>query len=194
MQRLNYHHLHYFWFVARHGKLTEAASMLHVSQSALSTQIRTLEDSLGQALFTREGRSLKLTEAGQIAFSYADEIFRRGEELEAVLANRHVPERESVRIGAVATLSRNFQDAFIAPLLEREDVHLVIESGRLPDLLERLGRHSLELVLSNVPVTSNDQNPWRCRKLARQQVSPTTWSTHRWRCPAPAATSASPST
>jgi LysR family transcriptional activator of nhaA len=171
MQRLNYHHLHYFWFVARTGKLTEAASHLRVAQSALSTQIRQLEEALGQQLFLREGRTLKLTEAGRIAFSYAEDIFRRGEELSAVLTKGHGPERPSVRIGAVATLSRNFQDTFLAPLLERKDVHLVMESGRLQDLLERLDRHALDLVLSNTPVVGDEEKQWRCRRLARQQVS-----------------------
>ena len=64
MQRLNYHHLHYFWAVAKEGNLTRAAARLHVSQSALSTQIKQLEEQLGQALFERQGRSLVLTEAG----------------------------------------------------------------------------------------------------------------------------------
>ncbi len=75
MSRLNYHHLHYFWAVAKEGNLTRAALQLHVSQSALSTQIKQLEDQLGQALFTREGRVLQLTEAGRVALTYADTIF-----------------------------------------------------------------------------------------------------------------------
>lgn len=75
--KLNYHHLYYFWMVARTGHLTQAANALHISQSALSGQIRKLEASLGHDLFIREGRRLKLSEAGRMAFSYAEEIFRQ---------------------------------------------------------------------------------------------------------------------
>ena len=171
MQRLNYHHLHYFWSVARTGKLTEAARMLRISQSALSTQIRQLEDMLGQPLFVRSGRRLVLSEAGQIAFSYADEIFKQGEELAAVLAGGEFMERKLIRVGAVATLSRNFQEAFIAPLLDRADVALIMQSGRLEDLLSALGTHSLDLILSNQPVRGDGEHPWRCRRIARQKVA-----------------------
>lgn len=171
MQRLNYHHLHYFWTVARQGNLTRAAEMLHVSQSALSIQIRRLEDAMGQALFIREGRGLTLSEAGHIAFAYAEEIFSRGEELKAVLCGGGLQERQRLRIGAVATLSRNFQEAFIGPLLSRQDVALVLQSGRLHDLLTALNSHALDLVLSNVAVRGDAEHPWRCRRIARQQVS-----------------------
>jgi LysR family transcriptional activator of nhaA len=75
MTPLNFHHLRYFWAVAKEGNLTRAARQLHVSQSALSAQIRQLEADLGQRLFHRTGRTLTLTEAGQVALSYADEIF-----------------------------------------------------------------------------------------------------------------------
>mgnify|MGYP002080140682 CR=1 FL=1 len=81
MLRLNYHHLHYFWAVAKEGHLTRAAEHLHVSQSALSAQIRQLEEQLGQALFERRGRTLVLTEPGRLALAYADTIFASGAEL-----------------------------------------------------------------------------------------------------------------
>ena len=83
--RLNYRHLYYFWIVAKEGHLTRVAEQLHVSQSALSTQIRQLEEQLGQPLFARVGRGLKLTEAGQLALGYADSIFAAGAELTALL-------------------------------------------------------------------------------------------------------------
>ncbi len=171
MRRLNYHHLHYFWVVARQGKLTEAARLLRVSQSALSMQIRQLEDQLGQELFLRRGRSLELTEAGRITFSYADRIFRQGEELQAYLEEGIRPHRHLVRIGSVATLSRNFQEGFVRPVIDRKDVHLVMQSGRLEDMLSRLAAHSIDLLLSNVPVPGDEEHPWRSRLVARQAVS-----------------------
>jgi LysR family transcriptional regulator, transcriptional activator of nhaA len=180
MSRLNYHHLRYFWAVAKEGNLTRAAAQLHVSQSALSTQIKQLEDQLGQVLFTRAGRALELTEAGRVALNYADTIFDTGNELSSLMRDgkRIVSvapgakrERQVLRIGAVATLSRNFQENFIKPLLALPDVTLVLQSGSLDELLTRLSIHNIDLVLSNRRVHSDVSHPWRCRRIARQPVS-----------------------
>ncbi len=171
MSRLNYHHLHYFWAVAKEGNLTRAASRLHVSQSALSVQIRQLEDQLGQALFERRGRTLQLTEAGRLAMSYAESIFAAGGELVALLREGRRENRQVLRIGAVSTLSRNFQENFLRPLLERDDVELVLQSGGLAELLGRLRVHTLDVVLSNRRVHGTTDDPWRCRRIARQPVS-----------------------
>ena len=135
MSRLNFHHLRYFWAVAKEGNLTRAAGQLHVSQSALSAQIKDLETQLGQLLFHRTGRTLTLTEAGQVAFNYAETIFATGNELIAVLREGRREERQVLRIGAVATVSRNFQENFIRPALDRADVELVLISAGLPELL-----------------------------------------------------------
>ena len=171
MAQLNFHHLNYFRAVARAGSLTGAARQLHISQSALSTQIRQLEDRLGQALFERRGRSLVLTEAGRIALDYAESIHASASELLAVLRDGGGPARKLLRIGAVATLSRNFQESFVEPLLGRDDVTLVLHSGSLGELLTRLSAHQLDLVLSNRRVDADAEHPWRCRRIARQPVS-----------------------
>jgi len=171
MSRLNFHHLHYFWAVAKEGHLTRAATRLHVSQSALSAQIRLLEEQLGHALFTRTGRTLQLTEAGRMALTYAETIFASGNELMALLRDGVRQTRQVLRIGAVATLSRNFQENFVKPLLSRSDVELVLQSGSLEDLLPRLRVHALDLVLSNRRVHAVADHPWRCRSIARQPVS-----------------------
>jgi LysR family transcriptional regulator, transcriptional activator of nhaA len=171
MARLNYHHLHYFWAVAKEGNLTRAAAHLHVSQSALSTQIRQLEEQLGQTLFERRGRELVLTESGHLALGYADTIFASGTELLALLKDGRRAKRQVLRIGAVATLSRNFQDNFLAPLLQRDEVDLVLQSASLQDLLARLRAHTLDLILSNRRVQASADDPWRCQRIARQPVS-----------------------
>ena len=142
-----------------------------MSQSALSTQIRQLEEQLGLALFERRGRVLVLTEAGRLALGYADGIFTAGTELMAVLSGGRRREHQVLRIGAVATLSRNFQENFLRPMLEREDVELVLQSGSLGELLPRLRVHTLDLVLSNRRVVAGTDDPWRCRRIARQPVS-----------------------
>lgn len=171
MSRLNFHHLHYFWAVAKEGHLTRAAARLHVSQSVLSTQIKRLEEQLGHALFKRVGRTLQLTEAGRMTLTYAESIFTSGNELMALLRDGGTQARQVLRIGSVATLSRNFQENFVRPLLERSDVSLVLQSGSLEELLQRLRVHTLDLVLSNRRVHADAEHPWRCRLLARQPVS-----------------------
>ena len=169
--RLNYHHLYYFWAVAQQGNLTRAAEQLHVSQSALSVQIKQLETQIGQPLFAREGRHLVPTEAGRIAVDYASQIFASGDELLATLRNGAGRGQQVLRIGAVATLSRNFQESFIKPLMDRADVELVLFSGGLTDLLTRLSAHSVDLVLSNRRVHGDATNGLRCQRIARQPVS-----------------------
>lgn len=169
--KLNYHHLHYFWAVAKDGNLTRTAAQLHVSQSALSSQIKSLEEDLGQALFLREGRRLHLTEAGRLALTYAETIFSTGNELYALMKNGESHKRQTVRIGAVATLSRNFQENFVRPLLRVSNIDMVLQSGTLTDLLTRLSVHSLDLVLSNRRVHRDAHNPWQSHRIARQPVS-----------------------
>jgi LysR family transcriptional regulator, transcriptional activator of nhaA len=167
---LNFHHLRYFWAVAKDGNLTRTAARLRVSQSALSTQIRQLEDALGEQLFLREGRALKLSEAGHIAFAHAADIFAAGDELVATLKEGRGG-AQPLRLGAVATLSRNFQESFIRPLLRDGRARLRLESGRLGDLLGNLDEHELDLVLSNRAVQREPGRAWRCRRIARQGVS-----------------------
>lgn len=85
MSRLNYHHLYYFWSVARIGNLTQAAKELHLSQSALSTQIKQLEHTINIELFERKGRTLALTDMGKRVQMYANDIFTKGEELSSFI-------------------------------------------------------------------------------------------------------------
>lgn len=169
MRRLNFHHLHYFWAVAKEGNLTRAAQSLHVSQSSLSTQIRALEEQLGHPLFIRSGRSLLLTEAGRMALDYADTIFALGSELQTTLQGSQQAS-QALRIGAVATLSRNFQENLLRPLLGREDLRITLESGSLDELLERLALHKLDVVLTNKAVSADAQRTWQCRLLDRQTL------------------------
>lgn len=170
LSRLNYRHLYYFWMVAKEGHLTRVAEQMHLSQSALSMQIRQLEEQLGYALFLREGRALKLTELGHVVLDYADNIFAMGNELIEVVAAGRGHRSQRLRVGAVATLSRNFQENFLRPVMGMDDVKLVLESGTLDELLGRLAVHKLDIVLSNRPVNADEERAWRCRRIARQPV------------------------
>jgi LysR family transcriptional activator of nhaA len=171
MAFLNYHHLRYFRAIANEGVLTRAAEHLGISQSALSVQLGKLEDSLGQKLFSREHKTLVLTEAGKLVLDYAESIFRTGEELMDTLQHRSIGKRQVVRIGAVATMSRNFQLEVVRPLLDRPDVELVLRSGSLRDLLTQLEAHTIDLILSNLPVRRDAETGWHCHLLAEQPVS-----------------------
>lgn len=169
MPDLNYHHLRYFQVVAREGHLTRAAQRLNVSQSALSSQIRLLEERLGQPLFERRGRALHLTEAGRIALDHADSIFEIGDQL-ASLLGRRAETRRPLRIGAIATLSRNFQLAFLKPVLGRDDVAVVLSSGGRVELFEALARLQLDLVLTNQPPDADAPKSFVVHRIAEQEV------------------------
>ncbi|WMW82585.1 LysR family transcriptional regulator [Undibacterium cyanobacteriorum] len=170
LKQLNFHHLFYFWRVAKNGHLTRTADELHTSQSALSAQIKQLEDHLGQALFKRDGRRLSLTENGQIVFSYAETIFGLGQEMLGRLRGQSGATRH-IRIGSVSTMSRNYQENKIRPLLSNPAISLSLESGHLHDLLDRLHEHQLDLVLANQTLPSNANRPLHCQFLGSQTVS-----------------------
>lgn len=170
MASLNYNHLRYFWAVANEGHLTRAAARLNVSQSALSIQIRKLEDHLGHALFERRGRQLILTEAGQIVLDHADAIFAMGEELIGTLAKRDVTSRQVLRVGALSTLSRNFQIQFLRPVLGAENVEVIVRSGSLAELLRGLEAHRMDVVLTNLLPQRDAATPWISHKIAEQPV------------------------
>lgn len=170
LEQLNFHHLFYFWRVARMGHLTRAAQELHTSQSALSAQIKQLEDRLGEALFEREGRRLVLTDTGQLVLYYAESIFGLSQEMLGRLQGRS----EGVirlRVGSVATMSRNYQENWIRPLLADPSVVLTLESGLLEGLLERLVQHQLDVVLANETVPTDADRPLHCRFLGSQAIS-----------------------
>ncbi len=170
MDALNYHHLRYFHAVAHDGNLTRAAARMHVSQSALSAQIGKLESRLGLELFERRGRRLHLTEAGRIALEHADVIFAAGDELVATLGGTDRT-RRLLRVGALATLSRNFQIGLLRPMLSRGDVEVVLRSGSEAELLRALERLELDVVLLNRSPTPATAAPFVSHLLAEQRVS-----------------------
>ncbi len=170
MLDFNYRHLAYFRAVAHEGNLTRAADSLHVSQSAVSVQIRKLEKALGHELFERRNRSLVLTEAGRIALDHADEIFSLGDDLVGTLAETG-RDRLILRVGSMATLSRNFQLGFLEPLILRDDVELVVRSGPVHDLLRQLEAHQIDVLLANWAPPRDAGTRWVTHPMARQDVS-----------------------
>ena len=171
MNEINFHHLRYFWAVANEGNLTRAAKQLFVSQSAVSVQIKKLEEQLGHALFDRVGRRMVLTEAGIIALEYANTVFRLGDELLGTLGTQGEPTRRILRIGTPVSLSRNFQLEFLRPLLARDDVEVVVRSGTLDALLRAVEEHSLDVCLSNTAPQRETGVGWVAHRLDEQPVS-----------------------
>lgn len=151
---LNYHHLLYFWTVAKEGGITPAAEALHLSQPTLSTQIGKLEKSLGVKLFDRKGRSMVLTDTGQTVYRYADEIFSLGREmLDAV---RGMPSDQAIRllVGVPDVLPKLIVYRLLKPALELDEkVKLICHEGKLNDLLSDLALHRLDIVLADSPLT-----------------------------------------
>ena len=171
MPYLNYHHLKYFRAIARQGGLTKAAEHLNVSPSSLSVQLKALEDQLGHALFLREGKSLILTDAGKIALSYAESVFKSGDDLLATMRGLGTDNRKILRVGAVSNLSRNFQLNFLSELIVREDVEIIIHSGTLSEMLSQLQNLSIDLVLSNQAAPVEIHSEWKNKLISDQTVS-----------------------
>lgn len=171
MANLNFNHLRYFWAVAHEGSLTRAAERMNLSQSALSVQIQKLEHQMGHPLFERVGKKLVLTEAGKIALDYSDTVFKAGDELLSVLRGSPLASRQILRVGALTTLSRNFQLEFLRPLVGRTDVELVVRSGNLRDLLAQLEAHAVDVVLANSTAPRDTRSSLRNHLLNEQPVS-----------------------
>ena len=169
MDTLNYHHLRYFREVAHEGNLTRTADRVNLSQSALSTQIKTLEDRLGHKLFDRVGRQLVLTEVGRIALDHADRIFGTGEELVSILKGVHTA-TPPLRVGALSTLSRNFQLRFLAPLIASGDVAMELTSGSADVLFEGLRSLKLDVLLTTEPPHGGYGGDLTAHRLAEQSV------------------------
>jgi LysR family transcriptional regulator, transcriptional activator of nhaA len=155
VHNLNYQHLKYFWAVARSETLTTAAENLGLTPQTLSTQIKNLEDSLGQKLFARSGRGLLLTDVGQSVFGYADEIFSIGDELTEMVAGRSVGRALQVVVGVADVLPKLVAHRLIEPALQLEEpVRVVCRATGLPSLLGDLATHRIDVVLSDAPIPS----------------------------------------
>jgi LysR family transcriptional activator of nhaA len=153
MEWINYHHLLYFWTVARTGSIARASQELLLSPPTISSQISRLEDRLGEKLFTRSGRRLVLTDAGQIAFRYAEEIFSLGRELTDTLQGRPTGHPLRLRVGVADHLPKWIAYHLINPaVLLPGSVRVICYEHRLDHLLAELAVNDLDVVLSDAPV------------------------------------------
>jgi len=156
MEWLNYHHLRYFYVAAKEGGLARAAEKLRVSQPSISEQIRELESALGEKLFQREGRNNKLTDAGQVVFRYAEEIFALGSELMNAVKQRPGARDLRFYVGVADSFPKLVTNEILKPVFALPQVvHVICREGKLEDLLAQLVAHRLDLVLSDEPASSS---------------------------------------
>ena len=152
LNTLNFHHLRYFWAVARAGNLTRASSDLHITPQTVSTQLRELEAAMGVALFERAGRGLALTEAGRRVFAYAEEIFRTGQDLVASVAAGGISATRLL-IGIADVVPKLVAYRLIEPALRLDEpTSVVCREGATTRLLADLSVHALDVVLSDSPI------------------------------------------
>lgn len=153
MEWINYHHLLYFWTVAREGTIAKASETLLLAQPTISEQIRSLEESVGVKLFQRQGRNLVLTDAGRVAYQYADEIFARGREMSDVLRGRTIGRTTRFTLGIADVVPKLIAYQLILPALQLpEPVRLVCREGKPSKLLSQLAIHEVDLVISDAPL------------------------------------------
>jgi LysR family transcriptional activator of nhaA len=147
---VNYKQLHYFWAVAKAGSIVRASKQLHVTPQTLSGQIGILEESLGVSLFRRVGRGLEITETGQLALTYADDIFQTGNALEETLRTGNKQNYRLFRVGISDSVPKSIAYRLLAPaMLLKEPIKIVCREGKLEPLLGELAIHKLDLVLAD---------------------------------------------
>jgi LysR family transcriptional activator of nhaA len=153
MEWLNYHHLFYFWTVARDGSIAKASKALRLAPPTVSEQIRSLEQSLGIKLFEKEGRNLVLTDAGRVAYEYAEDIFSRGREMTDVLSGRTSRRMNRFTLGIADVVPKMIVYRLLLPVLKLPDpIRLVCREGDPDKLIAQLAIHEVDLVISDAPL------------------------------------------
>ena len=151
--KLNLKHLRYFWAVASQGSMAKAAEALFLTPQTISGQMRDLEEQVGAKLFSRQGRNLVLTDTGRLVFSYADEMFKLGLELQDLLAGNPLGSTLTIKVGVAMVVPKLLAHRVLAPVLEMpEKIRLVCDEAPLPDLLASLSVHKLDVVLADSPI------------------------------------------
>jgi LysR family transcriptional activator of nhaA len=156
LEWLNYHHLLYFYTVAREGSVTRASKVLLLAQPTLSSQIHKLEESLDEKLFVRDGRKLALTEVGRMVYRYADEIFSLGGEMMDALRGRPTNRPAKLLVGIADVVPKLVCHRLLEIALRLDDpVQLVLHEGKTDDLLGALAMQEYDMVLTDAPIGQN---------------------------------------
>jgi LysR family transcriptional activator of nhaA len=157
MEWLNYHHLLYFWTVAKQGSITQASKELRLASPTISGQIHRLEEVLGEKLFVRNGRKLALTDVGRTAFRYADEIFSLGREFLDTIKGRETGRPISFVVGVSDVLAKSMVHRILEPAFHlKEEVRIICREDRsVESFMGELATHEVDLLLADAPAGSN---------------------------------------
>ncbi len=154
MEWLNYHHLLYFWVVAREGTITAASRELRLAPSTISAQVHLLEEACGQKLFQRSGRNLVMTEMGKVVYRYADEIFSLGREMMDTLKGRPTGQPLRLRVGVAMVVPKLVIHRLLEPIFHMDDkVRLICVENSPEQLLADLALHNLDVILAERPTS-----------------------------------------
>jgi len=171
MNWLNYHHLFYFWVTAKEGSIKSASKKLGIGQPAISSQIRTLEETFGQNLFERKNRALVLTDAGNVVFDYANQIFTLGNELMEMIKDGTFSKRIHLQFGALDSVPKGLVQSLIHSAQKIAPCTITILEGEGDYLFRELQAHRIDLVISNFPPTIGDTHQFFSRLLARIPIA-----------------------
>lgn len=169
---INYKQFHYFWAVAKAGSIARASKQLHLTPQTLSGQIGILEESLGVSLFRRVGRGIELTETGQLALTYADDIFMTGSALEETLRAGSRERSRLFKVGISDAVPKSIAYRLLAPAMALEEpIKIVCREGKLEPLLGELAIHRLDLVLADRPMPNEMDIKGRSNQLSECGIS-----------------------
>lgn len=172
MDWLNYHHLYYFWIVAREGSITKGSERLSLAEPTISAQISALEKSIGHRVFDRVGHRLVLTHTGKVVFQYAQRIFALGQELNDVLAGRSVAEPVPVTVGVVESIPKFIVYWLLESLLASSvRVKLVCHEGPLEQLRSQLAIQAVDIVLADTPAPISQKEELCSRMLGESPIA-----------------------
>lgn len=156
MDWLNYHHLRYFWTVAKEGSIARAGKVLHVSQPSISTQLRQLERSLGEKLFQKQGRGLQLTDMGRFVLGYAEQIFTLGRDLVDAVRDQPTGQPVRLQVGVADVVPKQLTHRLLQPLFTQNvPFRIVVREDRPERLLAELATFALDLVIADAPSAAN---------------------------------------
>lgn len=169
---INYKQFHYFWAVAKAGSIVRASKQLHLTPQTLSGQIGILEESLGVTLFRRVGRGIELTETGQLALTYAEDIFQTGNALEETLRAGANERHRLFKVGISDAVPKSIAYRLLAPAMSlNEPIKIICREGKLEPLLGELAIHRLDLVLADRPMPSEIDIKGRSNQLSACGIS-----------------------
>lgn len=168
---LNYHHLFYFRMIANEGGITRAAAKLHIGQPTLSAQLKQLEGMVGKPLFERKNRSLILTEAGEAALNYANEIFRLGDEMLEVLRDRTPDNQPHLQIGALDSVPKSVTLSIVMAAYKISPCAVSILEGKGDELFRELRAHKIDLIVSNYSSQALEETQMFSKSIAKLPVS-----------------------